>query len=127
MIILKVFEFVSRHGLVDHVDPVQYAVRLLIPPGSYLLNRDSMKPHLGSLDQGSFSYHWSHPDPRMDELHKAVSVLVERNSQAGVDPCETFYRIWELAASLQGDAPPERCAFPGDRERAPRLTEPWFC
>lgn len=124
---LEVFEFVSKHALIDHVDPVQYAVRLLIPPGSYLLNRDAMKPHLGSLDQSAFSYHWSHPDPRMDELHKTVSALVERNSQADVDPCETFYSVWELAASLRGGAPLERHALPPDPERAPRLTEPWFC
>ena len=124
---LEVFEFVSKHNLIDHVDPVQYAVRLLIPPGSYLLNRDAMKPHLGSLDQSAYSYHWSHRDPSMDELHKTVSALVERNSQAGADPCETFYSIWEIAASLQGNDPPKRRAFLGDRERAPRLTEPWFC
>ncbi len=124
---LEVFEFVSKYDLIDHVDPVQYAVRLLIPPGSHLLKRDAMKSHLGSLDQSAFSYHWSHPDPRMDELHKTVSELAERDSQAGVDPCETFYSIWELAASLQGGAPPDRRAFPSDSERAPRLTEPWFC
>lgn len=124
---LEVFEFVSKNDLIDHVDPVQYAVRLLIPPGSHLLNRDAMKPHLGSLDQSAFSYHWSHPDPRMDELHKSASSLVERDSQAGVDPCETFFRVWELAASLQGGTPPERRVFPEDRARAPRLTEPWFC
>ena len=86
-----------------------------------------MKPHLGSLDQSAFSYHWSHPDPRMDELHKTVSSLVERDSQAGVDPCETFYCIWELAANLHGDVSPERRLFLGDRDKAPRLTEPWFC
>lgn len=124
---LDVFEFVSKRDLIDHVDPVQYAVRLLIPPGSHLLKRDAMKPHLGSLDQSAFSYHWSHPDPRMDELHKTVSALAERDSQAGVDPCETFYSIWELAASLQGGAPPERRTSRRESERAPRLTEPWFC
>ena len=124
---LEVFEFVSKHNLIDHVDPVQYAVRLLIPPGSHLLNRDAMQPHLGSLDQKAFSYRWVHPDPRMDELHKTVSALVEGNSQAGTDPCETFYSIWEIAANLQGNDPPKRRAFLGDRERAPRLTEPWFC
>ena len=124
---LEVFEFVLRYGLIDHVDPVQYAVRLLIPPGSHLLIRDAMKPHLGSLDQSAFSYHWSHPDPRMDELHKTVSALVEKNSQAGVDECESFYSIWEHAASLQVNVPPKRRAILGDREKAPRLTEPWFC
>ena len=124
---LEVFEFVSKHDLIDHVDPVQYAVRLLIPPGSYLLNGDAVKPHLGSLDQSAFSYHWSHPDPRMDELHKTVSALAERDSQAGVDLCETFYSIWKLAASLRGSTPLERRTFPSEPERAPRLTEPWFC
>ncbi len=124
---LEVFEFVSKHDLIDHVDPVQYAVRLLIPPGSHLLNGDAVKPHLGSLDQSAFSYHWSHPDPRMDELHKTVGALAEKNSQTGVDPCETFYSVWELTASLRGSAPPERRTFPTDSERAPRLTEPWFC
>lgn len=124
---LEIFEFVSKHDLIDHVDPVQYAVRLLIPPGSHLLKRDAMKSHLGSLDQSAFSYHWSHPDPRMDELHKTVSALAERDSQAGVDPCETFNSIWELTASLQGGTPSDHRAFPKDSERAPRLTEPWFC
>jgi len=125
--VLDILDFVARHDLVGNVDPVQYAVRLLIPPGSHLLNRDAMKPHLGSLDQSAFSYHWSHPDPRMDELHKTVSGLAERESQAGVEPCETFYSLWQLAASLQGGAPPDHRAFPRDQERAPRLTEPWFC
>ena len=31
---IDVFDVVEREGLIDHVDPVQYAVRLLIPPGS---------------------------------------------------------------------------------------------
>ena len=34
---LEILEFVDTHHFVYHVDPVQYAVRLLIPPGSYLL------------------------------------------------------------------------------------------
>jgi radical SAM superfamily enzyme YgiQ (UPF0313 family) len=122
---LEVLEFVDEHGLIDHVDPVQYSIRLLVPPGSYLLDHPAMKPHLGALDQASFSYRWSHPDPRMDRLQKEVSALVEADAKAEEDPAVTFYRVWALAA---GRRPAEVvCPLPRDRIRAPRLSEPWFC
>src|SRR5215471_9364728 len=41
---LDMLAFIEANGLIDHVDPVQYTIRLLIPPGSYLLNRPEMKP-----------------------------------------------------------------------------------
>ncbi len=121
----EVLDFVADYDLIDHVDPVQFSIRLLVPPGSYLLDRPAMKPYLGPLDQASFSYRWAHPDPRMDRLHKEVSALVERDAREGADPSVTFHRIRALAA---GRSPAEvMCGLPGDRLRAPRLSEPWFC
>ena len=124
---LDILAFVETHRLVYHVDPVQYAVRLLIPPGSYLLNRPETETLSLTLDETAFSYIWEHPDARMDELHKTVSVLVENDARMGVDPLETFYRIWELAADMHGSrhTPLERskAAHPP----APRITESWFC
>jgi hypothetical protein len=117
--------FIEEHGLIDSIDPVQYTIRLLVPPGSYLLNRPEMKAHLGPLDQASFSYVWAHPDPRMDRLQKEIAALVEKDVQAGEDPAATFYRVWSLAAGRrQGSVAP---VFSPDRERPPRLSEPWFC
>ena len=58
---LDVLDVVEIEGLVDHVDPVQYTIRLLIPPGSMLLDRPAIRPFLGPLDQAAFSYRWSHP------------------------------------------------------------------
>jgi radical SAM superfamily enzyme YgiQ (UPF0313 family) len=122
---LEVLDFVEEHGLIDHVDPVQYSIRLLVPPGSYLLDRPAMKPRLGPLDQASFSYRWTHPDPGMDRLHKEVSALVEEDTRAGADPAATFYRVRALAA---GRRPADASSpLPADRCRAPRLSEPWFC
>jgi radical SAM superfamily enzyme YgiQ (UPF0313 family) len=120
-----VLDFVDEHGLVDHVDPVQYSIRLLVPPGSYLLDRPAMKPHLGTLDQALFSYRWTHPDPRMDRLHKEVSALVEKDAEAGEDPAVTFYRVRALAAGRP--AADVVSPLPRERIRAPRLSEPWFC
>jgi radical SAM superfamily enzyme YgiQ (UPF0313 family) len=122
---LDMLAFIEAHGLIDHVDPVQYTIRLLVPPGSYLLGRPEMKPHLGPLDQAAFSYVWAHPDPRMDRLQKQVGALVEKDVHAGEDAAKTFYRVWSLAAGrAPGAAVP---ALAPDRERAPRLSEPWFC
>jgi radical SAM superfamily enzyme YgiQ (UPF0313 family) len=122
---LEVLDFIEANELIDHVDPVQYTIRLLVPPGSYLADRPAMKPYLGALDQAAFSYHWDHPDPRMDRLQKAVSKLVEADATAGADPADTFYRVHEMAAGRTPNGVLHHLAR--DRIRAPRLSEPWFC
>jgi radical SAM superfamily enzyme YgiQ (UPF0313 family) len=126
---LDVFEVVEREGLIDHVDPVQYAIRLLIPPGSMLLERAAVRPFLGSLDEAAFTYQWTHPDPRMDALHRAVTLLVEESTKADEDQAVTFERVRALAyAACDGREP---SVVTGTarlrRSRPPRLTEPWFC
>jgi hypothetical protein len=119
------FAFIEANGLIDQVDPVQYSIRLLIPPGSWLADHPATLPHRGLLDEAAFTYRWTHPDPRMDQLHKDVSRLVEQDTQSGEDPARTFSRVWELA---NGRSPAGAvCTLPPDRTRAPRLTEPWFC
>jgi radical SAM superfamily enzyme YgiQ (UPF0313 family) len=120
---LDMLDFIENNQLVDNVDPVQYTIRLLVPPGSYLLNRPEMKEHLGPLNQAAFSYTWVHPDPRMDRLQKEVSALVEKDVHAGTDPAVTFHRVWALASGRK----PCAISLAPDRERAPRLSEPWFC
>src|SRR5206468_3057998 len=48
---LDLLDFVEAERLIDHVDPVQYTIRLLIPPGSPRLSRPAIHPFLGALDQ----------------------------------------------------------------------------
>ena len=125
---LEILQFVDTHRLIYHVDPVQYAVRLLIPPGSYLRNRPETKALSLTLDEAAFSYTWAHPDARMDELHKTVNTLVENDARAGVDTLETFYRIWTLAADMHGSShTPLGFRSKEAHQPAPRITEAWFC
>jgi radical SAM superfamily enzyme YgiQ (UPF0313 family) len=122
---LEMFDFVETEGLIDHVDPVQFTLRLLVPPGSSLLTRSAIQPYLGDLDQAGFNHRWTHPDPRMDELQREASRLVE---QAGTsDPAATFYHLKALASAKA--ARPQRPVpeVAPDRHRPPRLTEAWFC
>lgn len=124
---VEMLEFVERAGLIDHMDPVQFSLRLLVPPGSALLTRDAITPHLGPLDQASFSYRWTHPDPRMDRLQQEASRLVEEATRVEEDAGVTFYRLKALACSLLGAPVPPASALTPDRRRPPRLTEAWFC
>lgn len=121
----EVLNFVEANGLIDHIDPVQYSIRLLIPPGSLLAEHPRMLPHRGDLDEQAFTYRWTHPDPAMDQLHREVSQLVERDAQANEDSATTFFRIQELAHGREPSA--AVCSLPSDRARTARMTETWFC
>ena len=125
---LEVLDFVEEMMLIDEVDPVHFAIRLLVPPGSSLLEEGI--PNLGPLDEENFIYRWEHPDPRMDRLHEAVLALVEEAAANEEDPARTFGHIRALAGGILGR--PERAGrgaphLDPDRIRPPRLTESWFC
>jgi len=121
--------FVEEQELIDNIDPVQYTIRLLIPPGSSLLSNPSLKPFLGPLIQENFSYQWNHPDPRMETLQKKAAHVVEAATQTEEDPLITFHRIRELAISFKENRSPRefQLSTPAPRKRPPRLTESWFC
>jgi radical SAM superfamily enzyme YgiQ (UPF0313 family) len=126
---IAMLEFVEVEGLIDHVDPVQYSIRLLVPPGSLLLSRPGASEWLGPLVEEQFSYQWTHADPRMDELQRQVSLLVEDAARRNVDASATFYRACDLAYRARGAEPimKKAAAVSPFRLRPPRLTEAWFC
>jgi hypothetical protein len=127
---LDVLEVVAREDLIDHVDPVQFTIRLLIPPGSLLLGQAGLAPHLSPFDPTSFGYPWTHPDPRMDRLHREVTDLVAAATRAGEDARLTFTRVRALAFGTAGRLVPASAGADdaaARRRRVPRLTEPWFC
>lgn len=122
-------DFIDGESLVDHVDPVQYSIRLLVPPGSLLLESAAMRPYLGALAERDFYHAWRHPEPAMDALHEAVSALVASAADRGEDSAVTFDGVRRLADEAAGAPPSPLVAarLPRDRERPPHLTEPWFC
>ncbi|MBI3952323.1 MAG: hypothetical protein HY314_17885 [Acidobacteria bacterium] len=126
---IDILEFVQAERLIYHVDPVQYTIRLLVPPGSALLQRPAIQPCLGPLDQASFTYHWTHADSRMNDLQRAVSAVVAQATRFDEDPATTFQRVCELAYAVRADEAPASASpvLLDHRKKAPRLTEPWFC
>jgi radical SAM superfamily enzyme YgiQ (UPF0313 family) len=123
----ELLEFVDAHGLVDAIDPVQFSIRLLVPPGSLLLASAALRPFLGDLVKDQFHHSWTHPDPRMEALHREVAAAVARAADGREDAAVTFQRVRELADRAAGVAPRAFATPARERTRPPRLTEPWFC
>jgi radical SAM superfamily enzyme YgiQ (UPF0313 family) len=114
-----VLRFIERRGIVDWVDPIQLAIRLLVPPGSLLLDLEDVREMVGPLEPGTFTHPWRHPDPAMDALYEAVSARVEADARAKADAAVTFSALRTLAG-IEGEAT-------WKRRDAARLTESWFC
>ena len=120
-------DFLAAEALVDHVDPVQYGIRLLIPPGSLLLDLPQVRGRLADPAPGSFHHRWTHADPRVDRLADEVGALVAAAAGHDEDAALTFDRVRALAAGAAGAPPPPPVGLAAGRPRPPRLTEPWFC
>jgi hypothetical protein len=112
--------FVAEHDLVGNVDPVQYTIRLLLPPGSLLLDDPDVAASIEGYDADALSYVWRAGDPSVDELQRELAALVERSVAAGESIPTTYAHIRE-ALGLPS------LIEVGSTEGRPRLTEPWFC
>jgi hypothetical protein len=110
--------------LVDHVAPIQLAIRLLIPSGSRLLELADVRDFVGPYDAGTLAYPWSHPDPRVDALQQEISHVVGVRTQG--DRRAVFGEIATLARARAGRA--QRApAAPRAPVAVPYLSEPWYC
>ncbi len=125
---LRFLTEIDELGLVPNVTPVQYAIRLLIPEGSKLLELPEVAGLVQPFDPGALAYPWVHEDPAVDTLQRDALALA---AQAVADraPREKFFdELWALATRAGG--------YPG-RHRArrqepaglpvPQLSEPWYC
>jgi radical SAM superfamily enzyme YgiQ (UPF0313 family) len=124
---LGLLQFVAAHGMIEHIDPVHFSIRLLIPPGSAILADPTAPEWLGDLDQSQFTYRWTHPDPRIDSLQREIAQIVETGATTQQDAGETFMSIWNSAHHAAGLLTPDLPSPKTKRPHPPRLTESWFC
>jgi radical SAM superfamily enzyme YgiQ (UPF0313 family) len=114
--------FILEHDLIGNVAPVQYAIRLLIPRGSLLLDLPEVQALVASFDETALCYRWQHPDPQMDAVQRQIEILAQSAIARG--PREAFFAaVWEL---VHGGLPvplEHRLKQPP----IPYLTEPWYC
>lgn len=118
--------------LVENVSPIQYAIRLLIPAGSRLLELASVRELVGKFDEAALCYPWSNPDPKVDQLYSDVLEAVKHSQARNRSRREIFAEVWKVTQEACGASVSESFAalelsnMP-PRELIPYLSEPWFC
>lgn len=112
---------IARLDLIENVAPIQYAIRLLIPAGSKLLDRSEMRPFIGPFYQPALCYPWKHPDERVDRLYEDVWSIVANGQAQHQSRLEIFDRVWQAAG---GDHLDRLETHP---KPIPHLSENWYC
>jgi radical SAM superfamily enzyme YgiQ (UPF0313 family) len=124
---LDLLDTAARDGWLASLDPVQLSIRLLVPPGSLLLDDPALSD--APYDDAALGVAWRHPDGRMDVLQGKVAHAVEDAAARREQPEAIFERVRQLALAAAGrphrHVPPPLLGDTG--RRAPRLTESWFC
>jgi radical SAM superfamily enzyme YgiQ (UPF0313 family) len=124
---LEMLDAIERLELVEHVAPVQLAIRLLIPKGSRLLELEEIRSAVRYFDPRHLAHTWRHSDPRVDEVQREIMGLVGRRLAAS--RVEMFEAVRDVARERAGrdsprlPAPAPRVA----RAAIPYLNEPWYC
>jgi radical SAM superfamily enzyme YgiQ (UPF0313 family) len=119
---------VDELGLAENVAPVQYAIRLLIPEGSRLLELPQVRGMVQPFDPGALVYPWLHLDPAVDALQRDVLTLTAQSVADRTSRAAFFGELWALAARAAGQ--PGRPRPAGPRRTSPpvpQFSEPWYC
>jgi len=111
--------------LVESVPPVQLAIRLLVPEGSYLLRLPGFREKLMAFDPGLLGYPWQHADPGVDRLQQGIQARVAGCEKDAFSRRDIFAAIWRMAHEAAGRAAPDIAIEQGFP--IPRLSEAWYC
>lgn len=121
--VVSLIDFVDANLLWEATDPVQLAIKLLIPEGSLLETHPAVVPHLAGYRPEALGWDWRFADSDAGALQETLGGIAEESSDCGADAAETLAR---MAAMIAGAAGREQSRLSSGPD-VPRLTESWFC
>ena len=133
---LDLLEQVRRLDLIEAVAPIQLAIRLLIPPGSRLLELKEISESVGAFDPKRLVYPWKHENPDVDGLAERLQQIVASAEKKKQTRAATFEQIWRTAHDAFGRRADNGTILPDDLlaplyfaspTTVPYLNEPWYC
>jgi radical SAM superfamily enzyme YgiQ (UPF0313 family) len=126
---LEMLSVICDLDLIENTAPIQYAIRLLIPAGSRLLELHEVQSLIDPYDHAALYYPWQHPDPRIDQLYERVYRLVYAHEKEGGSRRLLLDKIWlavlEIDPELEADFPRET-NWNIASSPVPRLSESWY-
>jgi radical SAM superfamily enzyme YgiQ (UPF0313 family) len=115
--------FLDDHRLWSATDPVQMAIKLLIPEGSLLETHPAVTPHLRQYEPESLTWIWDFEHSETGRLQMDLDAIAAEGSDCGAEATDTLAAMRDrIARFARGGFPP----LPGSPP-TPRLTESWFC
>ena len=130
----ELLQLVRDQELIENIAPIQFAIRLLIPAGSRLLELAEVREMVGPFDAAALVYPWKHCDPRVDALCERLQEIVHAGEKVGRPRGRIFGRIEDAAHEALGSSAAERARVVAastpvlaSRAAIPYLNEPWYC
>jgi radical SAM superfamily enzyme YgiQ (UPF0313 family) len=119
---------IAELGLEENVTPIQYAIRLLIPAGSKLLELPEVAALVQPFDLGSLAYPWTHCDPAVDALQLDALALAAQAVADDLPRSEFFEDLWKLSARTARQSGRARPSAQRPKSLPiPQPSEPWYC
>jgi hypothetical protein len=122
--ITALHRFITDNDLSTATDPIQMAIKLLIPQGSLLESHPAVTPHLTHYDPTGLTWQWTFAEPDVEVLYKELSAIAADASECGQEVIPTLEAMWMATANAFGS---DLGPLPRKSTAAPRLTESWFC
>jgi hypothetical protein len=122
---VDLIETLESLGLVEHVAPIQLAIRLLVTAGSSLLELPDIASRVEPFDQATLTWPWRHEDPRVDRLQEDVMRLV--GVKIAGSRGATVEAAMALAQAAAGRSTRTSSRPARNRATVPYLNEPWYC
>ena len=128
----ELLEIVREHELIENVAPIQFAIRLLIPAGSRLLELAEVREIVRPFDDAALVYPWKHADSRVDELCERLQEIVHAGEKVGRPRARIFERIEGAAYDALNEGEVRRVTqrempVMASRATIPYLNESWYC
>ena len=122
---VDLLETLASLGLIEHVAPIQLAIRLLVTAGSSLLELPDIASRVEPFDRATLTWPWRHQDPRVDRLQEDVMRLV--GVKIAGSRGATFEAAMALAQAAAGRSTRTSSRPARNRATVPYLNEPWYC
>jgi radical SAM superfamily enzyme YgiQ (UPF0313 family) len=114
-------------GLIDAVAPIQLAIRLLIPPGSRLLDLPEVRQQVDAFDPKLLVYPWKHVNPSIDLLAEDLQEIVADGEKKKLPRAKVFEEMWHFAHRAAGRMTDFAATAVAASSGVPYLNEPWYC
>ncbi len=88
--IAALLDMAVAFDIVPNIDPVQWSIRLLVPPGSLLLQDARTAGYFVQFDPDKLSYDWVSPDGELDVLQRDIEGIATFASEENVDCMDAF-------------------------------------